>query len=427
MTVSPFPTRRLSDSEVATLVMGQSPSSETYNTEHRGLPFYQGKSDFGLRHPTPRIWCAKPLRIAEKNDTLVSVRAPVGDVNLANERCCLGRGVAAVHPANQMNPAFLYFALAASKPHLAARSTGTTFESVNKTALEELEIAFPPVREQEKIAAVLWKAQRAIEVEEKLVSTMRELKQSAMRQLFRLGLYGEPQKETDIGPLPESWNAVALGSLGRIGNGSTPLKRNLAYWTKGTIPWLASAKVYDVTITEPAQFVTPTAVEECHLPRVSPGSVLVAITGQGKTLGHAAVTAIETCVSQHIAYLQFSNQEANPHFIRLFLESRYDELRGIAQGGGSTKGALTCGFLKTYVVPLPHRTEQNTITTILMVIEEKISVHERKRATLHELFETLLHQLMTCQIRVDGLDIDTSEVTRTDDLAIDENPTKRRS
>ena len=115
----------------------------------------------------------------------------------------------------------------------------------------------------------------------------------------------------------------------------------------GSIPWLTSAKVYDVTITKADQFVTPKAVQECHLPRVKPGSVLIAITGQGKTLGNAAVTDIETCVSQHIAYMQFYDESANPHFIRLFLETRYDELRAIAQGGGSTKGALTCGFLKS--------------------------------------------------------------------------------
>jgi type I restriction enzyme S subunit len=144
---------------------------------------------------------------------------------------------------------------------------------------------------------------------------------------------------------------------------------------------------------------------------VKPGSVLIAITGQGKTLGHAAVTAIETCVSQHIAYVQFHSENTNPHFIRLFLETRYHELRGVAQGGGSTKGALTCGFLKSYLVPSPKGDEQNEIVSILTKLETKISVHERKRTTLQELFKTLLHQLMTGQIRVHNLDIDTKEVS----------------
>ena len=287
----------------------------------------------------------------------------------------------------------------------------TGIRNLDFGAYQEAKIPVLPKKEQEKIAAVLWKVQRAIEVEEKLVTAARELKQSTMRQLFTHGLRNEKHHDTDLGLLPKSWSTVPLGSFGRIGNGSTPLKTNPGYWNNGAIPWLTSAKVYDVTITKADQFVTSLAVTECHLPHVKPGSVLMAITGQGKTLGHVAVTAIETCVSQHIAFLAFADDSANPHFIRLFLESRYAELRGVALGGGSTKGALTCGFLKTFLVPRPERKEQDEIASALMTIEAKISVHERKRAALSDLFQTLLNQLMTAQIRVDKLEIDTKEVT----------------
>jgi len=312
-------------------------------------------------------------------------------------------GTQLLKPVEAFNTRFFYYACL----DLALPNRGY---NRHFSLLKEQDLPRPPKPVQEKIAAVLLKVQRAIEVEDKLIATTRELKQSAMRQLFTRGLRNEAQKETDIGPLPARWKIAALGSLGRIGNGSTPLRRNAVYWTNGTIPWLTSAKIYNVTITQADQFVTPKAVEECHLPRVKPGSVLIAITGQGKTLGHSAVTAIETCVSQHLAYLQFDNDDANPNFIRLILDSRYDELRAVAQGGGSTKGALTCGFLKTLWVPLPTRCEQDEITSALMNIEREVAIHERKRTTLRELFKTLLHQLMTGRIRVDDLKIDTSEV-----------------
>ncbi|HVU46938.1 MAG TPA: restriction endonuclease subunit S [Terracidiphilus sp.] len=305
-------------------------------------------------------------------------------------------------------PAFLYLHFLTIE--LSELSNPGPLPSINNSKIQELTISLPPLSEQERIAAVLWKIQRAIEVEEKLIATARELKQSAMRQLFTKGFRDEPQKASDIGRIPSSWNAVPLGSLGRIGNGSTPLKTNPAYWENGTIPWLTSAKVYDVTVRQADQYVTAKAVQECHLPRVQPGSVLMAITGQGKTLGHVAVTAIETCVSQHIAYIQFNNNQIVPHFVRLFLESRYDELRGIAQGGGSTKGALTCGFLKTFLIPLPKPDEQARIASVLLTIEDKASVHERRRTMLQELFRTMLHQLMTGEIRVNKLDIDVSEI-----------------
>lgn len=336
-----------------------------------------------------------------------------GEVFLGQEGI-LASTMALIQPdLTLLNSFFCYFFLKSQFEELNSKTTGSTIPHVSKTMLVSLSVPLPEKNEQEKIATVLWKIQLAIETEEGLIATARELKRSVMRQLFSRGLRGGQQKETEIGLLVKNWEVVPLGLLGRIGNGSTPLKRNSEYWSGGTIPWLTSAKVYDVTITKADQFVTPKAVKECHLPRVNPGSVLVAITGQGKTLGHAAVTVIETCVSQHIAYIQFSDESVNPHFIRLFLESRYQELRAIAQGGGSTKGALTCAFLKTYLVPFPERREQNEITQALMSIENKIRVHERKRATLQELFKTMLHKLMTGEIRVNDLDIDTSEVRRT--------------
>lgn len=367
-----------------------------------------------------------PIKIAsgnyfEKGDVLLSKITPSfenGKQGLANNlSASFGIASTEIIPLQPLDTEdssrylFYYLLHPEVRTALAGKMEGSTGrQRVPEHAVRNFPLPVPPRSEQNKIAAVLLKVQRGIEVEDKLIATTLELKHSAMRQLFTCGLRNEAQKETDIGPLPASWKIASLGSLGRIGNGSTPLRRNGVYWTNGTIPWLTSAKVYNVTITKADQFVTPKAVEECHLPRVKPGSVLIAITGQGKTLGHSAVTAIETCVSQHIAYLQFDSDDANPNFIRLFLDSRYHELRAVAQGGGSTKGALTCGFLKTFCVPFPTRREQDEITSALMTIERKVAIHERKRATLHELFKTLLHQLMTGRIRVNDLKIDTTEV-----------------
>lgn len=86
--------------DVANFNMGQSPSSESYNDEGQGMPFFQGKTDFGLVYPTVRMYCTDPKRIAKKDDILISVRvrAPVGAVNIATETCCIGRGVAAISP-----------------------------------------------------------------------------------------------------------------------------------------------------------------------------------------------------------------------------------------------------------------------------------------------------------------------------------------
>jgi type I restriction enzyme S subunit len=259
--------------------------------------------------------------------------------------------------------------------------------------------------DQRKIAGVLGVVQRAMEQQERLLVLTADLKKTLLHRLFTQGLCGEPQKSTDLGPIPESWEVVELGSLAKIGNGSTPKRDNEGYWQGGTIPWLNSAKIHERFITEADQFVTDLAVKECHLPRVKPGSLLVAITGQGKTLGNTALVSFETCINQHLAYAQFTTSRVVPEFILWFMQTRYDHLRSISQAGGSTKGALTCGYLKTYPVPLPSLDEQREIADVFAALDRKEKVHQRKHAALTALFRTLLHQLMTAQIRVHAFDL----------------------
>jgi type I restriction enzyme S subunit len=128
------------------LTMGQSPPGETYNTSGDGMPFFQGRSDFGFRYPSRRMFCTAPSRIAEEEDTLVSVRAPVGDLNLATETCCIGRGVAAVRH-RLSGRSYTYYALGSIQSELKAfEHTGTVFGSINKAQLEALPILAPPDR-----------------------------------------------------------------------------------------------------------------------------------------------------------------------------------------------------------------------------------------------------------------------------------------
>ncbi|WP_162264695.1 restriction endonuclease subunit S [Candidatus Nitrospira inopinata] len=273
------------------------------------------------------------------------------------------------------------------------------------TLLKEKTVPRPEKDEQRKIASVLSLVQRAIEQQERLIALTQELKKSLMHKLFTEGLRGERQKQTEIGPVPESWEVKPLGVLAKIGNGSTPKRDNVSYWEDGSIPWLTSGKIHERFITEADEFVTELAAKESHLPCVKPGSLLIAITGQGKTLGNSALVTFETCISQHLAYAQFHTPDIVPEFVLWYFQTRYQHLRSIGQAGGSTKGALTCGYLKTYPVPVPSREEQREIADIFTGLEQKEQVHIHKRRTLNDLFRTLLHQLMTAQIRVHDLDL----------------------
>lgn len=133
--------------------MGQSPSSDSYNADSNGLPFYQGNADFGEDNPTPRIWCTDPKKIAEKGDILISVRAPIGAINIASEQCCIGRGIAAIRPNTELvSRDYLRHQLCASRDKLEAMGTGSTFKAIGKKALGDFAITIYPKKGQEAIA-----------------------------------------------------------------------------------------------------------------------------------------------------------------------------------------------------------------------------------------------------------------------------------
>jgi type I restriction enzyme S subunit len=159
------------------LTMGQSPPGDTYNEEGNGLPLYQGRTDFGFRFPTPRIYCTAPTRYAKPGDTLVSVRAPVGDINMANEECCIGRGVAAVRHKSGAT-SFTYHSMANLYPDFARfEAEGTVFGSINKDSFEKLRFVIPPdeiVAAYERQAGPLDEQIRTLENQSRTLAALRD-------------------------------------------------------------------------------------------------------------------------------------------------------------------------------------------------------------------------------------------------------------
>ena len=138
---------------VAHIEMGQSPRSEHYNRVGNGLAFFQGKADFGPRHPTARYWCTKPTKIAEPGNILLSIRAPVGPTNVADQRCCIGRGLAALRPLEGLSREFMLLALRAFASDLASLGFGSTFVAITKKQLTRYGFPLPPLAEQHRIVA----------------------------------------------------------------------------------------------------------------------------------------------------------------------------------------------------------------------------------------------------------------------------------
>lgn len=129
-------------SDIAQITMGQSPSGSSYNESGDGEVFYQGRAEFGAFFPRRRQFTTEPKRMAQEGDTLMSVRAPVGDLNIANENCCIGRGLAAIH--SEDNRSFVHYLVRAQGRILDTyNGDGTVFGSINGKALKELPVFLP--------------------------------------------------------------------------------------------------------------------------------------------------------------------------------------------------------------------------------------------------------------------------------------------
>ena len=186
------------------LVMGQSPPSATYNTQSTGLPFYQGKTEFGPIYPTPEKYCSVPNKIAEQGDILLSVRAPVGPTNMAPHRCCIGRGLSAIKPLGNIKNKFVLFLFRSLEHELSKEGVGTTFNAITKDFLVNLELNLPPLPEQQRIVSKL----------EELLSELDKGIESFKSAREQLTVYRQAVlKHAFEGRLTEEWRKKHAGEL----------------------------------------------------------------------------------------------------------------------------------------------------------------------------------------------------------------------
>jgi type I restriction enzyme, S subunit len=232
-----------------------------------------------------------------------------------------------------------------------------------------LYLPIPSKEEQDKIVEFLDRKtaeiDQAIEQKQRLIKLLKEQKAILIDRAVTKGFNSNvPMRDSGvnwIGEIPEHWDISRISFISKVGNGSTPNRSNLTYWSNGSIPWLNSSKVNDIFILFAEQFVTEKAVHECHLPIVEPNSLVIAITGEGKTRGTAAICKIRTTINQHLAYIQIQDKRICPEFLHLYLQGMYEWMRSESSGNGSTKGAITCDDIKKYKVPVPPLEEQRSI------------------------------------------------------------------
>jgi len=164
--------------------MGQSPKGDTYNEDGEGTVFFQGRRDFGFRFPTPRVYTTEPKRFADAGDTLISVRAPVGDKNMASERCCLGRGVAGIsHKLKKVS--FTYAFISNIENKLGdSGSDGTVFSSINKTELNKVPFIAPSPELIEQFEKLVSPMDNQVEVNSYQTTGLESLRDTLLPKLL---------------------------------------------------------------------------------------------------------------------------------------------------------------------------------------------------------------------------------------------------
>lgn len=369
--------------EIAEIHMGQSPPSQSYNSIGEGLPFFQGKVDFGIRYPIPSKWCTAPIKLAYKNDILISVRAPVGDINLAKEKCCIGRGLAAIHCKTSICPHYLFFNLMGQKGQIEQYGTGSTFKSISKKVVENFQVFVPPIPEQKKIAAILLKLQHAIETQDNIIQSLCNLKKSTMQHLFAHGIHGEKTKMTELGKIPESWEVKPFIKFAELQRGFDITKSQQRL---GTVPVVSSGGIRSYHDKSMAK---------------APGVII----GRKGSLG--TVYFLKTDYWPHDTSLWVRDFKGN---FPLYVYYYFFTLRFERFDSGASNPTLNRNTVHKELVAVPPLPEQIRIANSLQKLDECIDVHESKRTLNQSLLCTTLNKLISGKLKAMDLDIDVNEV-----------------
>lgn len=206
--------------------MGQSPEASCVSTDERGLPFLQGCAEFGARMPSPKLRCSPPLRVGKAGSVLISVRAPVGTTNFADQDYCIGRGLGAVTAKPETaDSIFLLHAIEQNVGFLHRRSQGSTFLAIGLKELSALPVPSLPLEPQRRIAEILSTVDEAIEHTEALIAKYQQIKAGLMQDLFTCGVTSDGRlrpackqsphlyKDSLLGWIPNEWECFTVGEL----------------------------------------------------------------------------------------------------------------------------------------------------------------------------------------------------------------------
>ena len=366
---------KLGDQNIAVLIMGQSPPSSTYNKDGEGLLFLQGKAEFGEIYPSPFVYCSKPIKIADTNDVLLSVRAPVGDVNIAPFRCCIGRGLSSIRAkSDKLHYLFLFYYLKFGSKRFESLSMGSTFKAIRKEEIENYKIPLPPPSEQLKIAEILSIVDHAIQKTNEVIAKTERLKKGLMQELLTKGIGHKEFKDTEIGRVPKDWEVVKLREIISLeyGKGLPERKRII-----GVYPVYGSNGI----------------VGYHNKPLVKGPGIVV---GRKGTMGAVSWVDSDFWPIDTTYFVRSKKEDISLKW--LFFELVYLNLKKLHLA--DVVPGLKRDMVYPLKVPLPPLAEQCKIAETLSTADKKLELERNEKTKLEKIKQGLMDLLLTGKIRV---------------------------
>ncbi|HBM15976.1 MAG TPA: hypothetical protein DD381_06505 [Lentisphaeria bacterium] len=405
---------------ICNIIMGQSPPSSTYNSRNIGLPFFQGKAEFTELHPIVEKWCSEPNKIAEPNDILLSVRAPVGTTNIASQRCCIGRGLAAIRYPCHL---FLFYYLRHIKNELEKQGTGTTFKAISGEILKNTNLILPPLHEQQKIVEAIEELfselDKGVESLKKAKEQLKVYRQSVLKNAFEGKLtekWRERNKEkleppelllekirkereetarkqgkklkpvksiteqelSTLPKLPKEWLWVKIGNIFDVFIGATPSRKIAEYWN-GKINWVSSGEVNFKNIYSTKEKITDLGLKNSSTLLHPIDTVMLAMIGEGKTRGQVSILKAEAAHNQNTAALEVNPKYFLSNLLYYYFIFVYEKTRNI--GSGNNQKALNKERIQNIHYLLFSKLEQ---LQIVQEIETRLSVCDEMEKTVEE-------------------------------------------
>jgi len=375
--------------DVADITMGQSPKSEYYNSKGDGIPFLQGNRTFGRRYPIFDTYTTFTTKIAKAGDVIMSVRAPVGDLNIAPVDMCLGRGVCGIKMKNGNND-FLFYLLKYYMPQLINKETGTVFGSVNKNDINGLEIDIPKEETvQKKIARYLSLIDDKIEENEKINKNL-------LKQVLTLYHYNF------IDTKNKSRQTCSIGNYFDISIGKTPPRKKQQYFSSNPkdITWvsISDMKNYDLYINNSSEKLTKEAIEHYNIKIVPDNTVLLSFK---LTVGRIVITDGEITTNEAIAHFKTNKKEINEYLYCYLKYFNYQTM-------GSTSSiatAVNSKIIKNMPFIVPTDNELKEFHNMTAPMFAKIKINQIEIDNLTVLRNTLLPKLMSGEIDVSNIDV----------------------